>query len=98
MMCRRDKLDSKARSVQEQLNRLKKQAEQKMALADLDKNITEVCQALGSKLTTLSRRQKMELCGKLVEKAEVDDHDLYIHYRFPVSSSCNRGREGVENL
>jgi ABC-type phosphate transport system auxiliary subunit len=94
MMCRRDKLDSKAGSVQEQLNRLKKQAEQKMALADLDKNITEVCQALGSKLTTLSKRQKMELCGKLIEKVDVDDHDLDIHYRFPVSSSCNRGREG----
>jgi site-specific DNA recombinase len=95
MMCRRDKLDSKARSVQEQLNRLKKQAEQKMALADLDKNITEVCQALGSKLTTLSKRQKMELCGKLIEKVDVDDHDLDIHYRFPVSSSCNRRREGA---
>jgi len=98
MMCRRDNLDSKARSVQEQLNRLKKQAEQKMVLSDLDKNITEVCQALGSKLTTIDKHQKMELCKELIEKVEVDDNNLDIHYRFPVSSSCNRGGEGEGSI
>jgi hypothetical protein len=95
MMGRRDNLDSKARSVQEQLNGLKKQAEQKMVLSDLDKNVTEVCQALSSKLITINKLQKMELCKELIEKVEVDDNNLDIHYRFPVSSSCNRGGKGV---
>jgi site-specific DNA recombinase len=94
MVSRREHLDQKAMELECRLHTLKRKGEDQGALANLSENITAICSALAEKLDTLSTAKKMELCRQLIARVEVDDHCAEIHYRFPVSTPCEKAGVG----
>ena len=98
LVSRRKSLDERARELQQRLQCLEKEADDRVALYTLGENLDTVCRALATGLETMSMPQKMKLCLHLIERVMVDDHTAEIHYRFPVSTNCNLQRERARLL
>jgi site-specific DNA recombinase len=90
LVSRREILERKVEELRRRLDSISRESEKGATLAELGKDIEAVCEALATGLERMRKRQRMELCRKLIERVVVDEHSAEIHYRFPVSSPCNR--------
>jgi hypothetical protein len=69
-----------------------------LSFAELERNIDEVCRSLSNRLQGMDMNGKMSLCRDLIDKVVVENGNVEIHYKFPVSSNSNTRREHPEIL
>ena len=98
LSCRRKILEGKARELQRRLENLDRDYREGMAFSELRANLDEVCRKVATGLEKMRMSQRMKLCSQLIDKVVVDGHSAEIHYKFPVSSDCNRGGEAVDAI
>ncbi len=88
---RRQSIEQRVAEAQGKLEKLSRAAEPGLSLRELESNIQEVCRRLSGQLSGMGMNRRMELCRKLIDKVVVDEHDVQIYYRLPVSSNCHKG-------
>ena len=92
LSCRRKILEDKARELQRRLQGRETEYQEGLALSVLRENLDDVCRQLASGLEEMNMPQRMKLCSQLIDRIIVDGHSAKVHYKFPVSRNCNRGR------
>ena len=92
---RRNRIEEKLEGTKRQMQLLKTEQGERRQLTDLNQNLGSVCSALENGLEKMERKDQIALCQKLIERVVVENGVAEIHYRFPVSSNCNRGGEAA---
>jgi site-specific DNA recombinase len=87
---RRNQLEEKIIHARQHLEGIETEQQQQAQLTDLNQNIRSMCEALEKGLDNMNKKERMVLCQQLIERVVVTGTSAEIHYRFPVSTDCNR--------
>ena len=93
LVSRRTAIEQRLKSIQQTIDDLAVEPKQGLSFADLERNIDEVCRSLSDRLQGMGMNGRMSLCRDLIDKVVVDNHNVEIHYKFPVSGNSNTKRE-----
>jgi hypothetical protein len=95
---RRTAIEQRLESIQRTIDDLAGEPKQGLSFVDLERNIGEVCCSLSGRLQGMDMNGRMSLCRDLIDKVVVDNYNVEIHYKFPVSGNSNTKRERPEVL
>ena len=98
LVSRRTAIEQRLESIQKIIDGLAVEPIQGLSFADLERNIDEVCRSLSGRLQGMDMNGRMSLCRELIDKVVVDNYNVEIHYKFPVSGNSNIKRERPEVL
>ena len=98
MSPRRTAIEQRLESIQRIIDDLAAEPKQGLSFGDLERNIDEVCRSLSSRLQGMDMNARMSICRDLIDKVVVDNYNVEIHYKFPVSGNSNTKRERPEVL
>jgi HPt (histidine-containing phosphotransfer) domain-containing protein len=90
---RRTAIEQRLESIQRTIDDLAGEPKQGLSFVDLERNIGEVCCSLSGRLQGMDMNGRMSLCRDLIDKVVVDNYNVEIHYKFPVSGNSNTKRE-----
>jgi site-specific DNA recombinase len=93
LVSRRTAIERRLASIQRTIDELAEGPRERLSFADLERNIDEVCRSLSDRLRGMGMNGKMSLCRDLIDKVVVENGNVEIHYKFPVSSNSNTRRE-----
>jgi hypothetical protein len=98
LVSRRTAIEQRLESIQRIIDDLAAEPKQGLSFADLERNIDEVCRSLSGRLQGMDMNARMSICRDLIDKVVVDNYNVEIHYKFPVSGNSNTKRERPEVL
>jgi hypothetical protein len=93
LVSRRTAIEQRLESIQRIIDDLAAEPKLGLSFADLERNIDEVCRSLSGRLQGMDMNARMSICRDLIDKVVVDNYNVEIHYKFPVSGNTNRKRE-----
>jgi hypothetical protein len=93
LVSRRTAIEQRLESIQRIIDDLAAEPKQGLSFADLERSIDEVCRSLSGRLQGMDMNARMSICRDLIDKVVVDNYNVEIHYKFPVSGNSNTKRE-----
>ena len=93
LISRRSSVEKRIEQIQMKIDNISTEPNGKLSFGNLKDNIGEVCHSLSGQLNVMTMNRKMRLCQDLIEKVVVEQQNVEIHYKFPVSSNSNKKRE-----
>ena len=93
LVSRRTAIEQRLESIQRIIDELAAEPDQGLSFADLERSIDEVCRSLSGRLQGMDMNARMSICRHLIDKVVVDNYNVEIHYKFPVSGNTNTKRE-----
>ena len=96
LISRRSSVEKRIEQIQMKIDNISTEPNGKLSFVNLKDNIGELCHSLSGELNVMTMNRKMRLCQDLIEKVVVEQQNVDIHYKFPVSSNSNKKRERPE--
>jgi hypothetical protein len=93
LVSRRTAIEQRLESIQRIIDGLAAEPIHGLSFADLERNIDEVGRSLSGRLQGMDMNGRMSLCRDLIDKVVVDNYNVEIHYKFPLSGNSNTKRE-----